>query len=811
MNKRFLLLGVVTICLLLLGSLPTIVAEEEPDSNSDPFSNLNGVVDLSYDLSLTNNWIVGPSSSTPSDLTNTNLRYNLTSMKSPLDQYFNVGAFMFGSQDSGLPEFMIDGTFEGSELFVKIVNDQYSVIDSNNRLLDWQATLTIKDDINISVLIPETADLGGFPIDLVPTSFTIPGGSGVPPLLVIQSTTNFSYFEDLGNLVKNYGYDGLPFVSPSIFYVESLADANDYWTTVDVDKMFGTAEDPNDNRTIDLTTDYNPGGFELWLDAAFFNTTADFGNVSLYAHWNNAGWLDNFELVLFADIDQSLTLDAEEEFSLVFDLIGTTPSQAPLQIDVGDQGEYIMNMDFSATVDLDNQTEEDLVNSLLDEISASINELDGEVLLNYTVDSMDGLYYHINGYLFNITGFMQDRLPFFSDSGTGAQTPQPIESYYTSINDMDGDSSNFALNLFDASVYHNDSMFYERYDGYGYDYPVWNETSQENDWYHEWVPLQAQDENVTIIEDYMPGIVNAYIYNETDWNYGLTIEENLVNLQSYEVYEGPVEYVEEDYNKYIQIVANESFPMYVNFIAVLEILPPVQLAGFTSYKPMTSPYMMMFGDNNDMSEPSMNVGFGAEDPYVEPPQSAMSMVVPNLQSILPLPARTPDWEQVGGPMVFLEGYIMQISDVITNPDFISFLEEMVASEGLGNSLNIHDFDVGLDWMVNTTHAGAMNWVELDMTMVNNDTENMTITTQNALVNSSESYFWFNNGIFDTAMVNVQMNVDVNSEDWPSGETTTTTVPLADTTTTETTLELTPGFEVVFAIGSLIALLSLIHI
>ena len=93
-------------------------------------------------------------------------------------------------------------------------------------------------------------------------------------------------------------------------------------------------------------------------------------------------------------------------------------------------------------------------------------------------------------------------------------------------------------------------------------------------------------------------------------------------------------------------------------------------------------------------------------------------------------------------------------------------------------------------------------------MVDNDTGNMKIVTQSAVIESYESYLWFNNGIFDTASVSVYMNVDVSSVDWPEDPIdTTTTVPPEenDTTTTDTALELTPGFEVVFTVGSLIAL------
>ncbi|MHA2112067.1 MAG: hypothetical protein ACW98W_11355 [Candidatus Hodarchaeales archaeon] len=67
MNKKLFLLGVVTMGLLLLGSLPAVAPEPDP-VGSDPFGDLNGAVDLSYDLSLTH--VGTPQSSTPTGLTN---------------------------------------------------------------------------------------------------------------------------------------------------------------------------------------------------------------------------------------------------------------------------------------------------------------------------------------------------------------------------------------------------------------------------------------------------------------------------------------------------------------------------------------------------------------------------------------------------------------------------------------------------------------------------------------------------------------------------------------------------------------------
>jgi hypothetical protein len=94
-----------------------------------------------------------------------------------------------------------------------------------------------------------------------------------------------------------------------------------------------------------------------------------------------------------------------------------------------------------------------------------------------------------------------------------------------------------------------------------------------------------------------------------------------------------------------------------------------------------------------------------------------------------------------------------------------------------------------------------------MTMVDNNTWVEQVVTQSVVADSSEDYYWSDAGIFEVACVSVTMNVDVDREDWPSDElTTTTTVPdVNDTTTTETAIELTSGFEVIFTVTSLIAI------
>ncbi|MHA2239168.1 MAG: hypothetical protein ACXAB2_12475, partial [Candidatus Hodarchaeales archaeon] len=472
MNKKLYLLGAVTIGLLLLGSLSPAVAQGE-----GPFIP-EGTLDIGYDISLTNNWLVGPTPGpTPTDLTNTNLKYTVTSMKSPLDQFFNVGFFTPGdptTEGPPIPEFKIDGSFVGSELFVKIVNDQSSGLD---RLIDWQAVLTVGNDINLSVMWPE-----GIPepvntlIGMLPETYTLPAGSGTPPLPVVSSTANFSSFENLNEMATNFGYEGLPFVSPAIFFVEDTTDAYDYWSSeVDLDKLFPPAEDPQNNNSVTVTPiDYGTA-FELLIEAQFFNQTHDHGSITINGTWDAAtGYLTDFEVILFADLDENGSLDAPEEFSIALALTDTPSAVTPISI--GDSGEYIMNVDFWASIVTGNATEDAFFNDMLTAISDSITELNGRVLLNYTVDAMDGLYYHLDGYMLNLTKFIGDRLgTLFGGTGPtagfGAQEPLPtIDTYYHPISGMDEGRNKWAINMFDAQVYSNMTMFYETYDGYNYQY-----------------------------------------------------------------------------------------------------------------------------------------------------------------------------------------------------------------------------------------------------------------------------------------------------------------------------------------------------
>ncbi|MHA2075450.1 MAG: hypothetical protein ACW97X_12595, partial [Candidatus Hodarchaeales archaeon] len=149
MKKYYLLFGIVTIGILLLGSMPmSVVAEDDGGPMDD--GPIPGTYDILLDLFLENNWITGPTNSTPSGKTNTNLRYSVTDMVSPLDEYFNAGFFTPGDPATYQgPSFAITGDFIDSELFVKIVNDQGS-------LIDWQTSITLGKNISLSWMVEES-------------------------------------------------------------------------------------------------------------------------------------------------------------------------------------------------------------------------------------------------------------------------------------------------------------------------------------------------------------------------------------------------------------------------------------------------------------------------------------------------------------------------------------------------------------------------------------------------------------------------------------------------------------------------------
>ncbi|MHA1978407.1 MAG: hypothetical protein ACW98F_10015 [Candidatus Hodarchaeales archaeon] len=808
MNKRFLYVGVVTIGLLLLGSLSIPVSAQEGEGPE--MGDFEGVIDLISDVSLTNNWIVGPTAVPASDLTNTNLRYNVTSAKTPLDQFFNAGFFMGGDGSDGpVPEFAISGTFEGSELFVKIVNDQQSIYDPANRLLDWQAALTLGEDIVLSMNFPPELADQGVPVDLLPTSVVMPAGSGTPPFPVISTPTNFSAFEDLSEMASWYGYDGLPFVGPAVFFVENVNDAYNYWNSeVDTNELFNIDEGSTENITVTAVPTLTPD-LELTIEVRFFNNTHSHGNITIMGVWNQAsGFLEHFEIQAIGDMNDDGLVESFEDIRFVFDLLSNSQAMVPLS--VGDSGEYLINIDLSAVLDLVNETEEQFATDMLTEIIAAIEELNGQTFLNFTVDTMDGLYYHLDGYMLDFNRFIGDRLGTLFNGGSGAQDPlPPIQDYYQRFDDnMDSKGTrDFAINLFDAQMYDNTTVFYRSFDGNYYEW--WDEFNQM--WVHDWQPLQAEDNQTLPIHHWINGIVHAQVFERNDWemnyDYSKSFEENLASTNAAEVYNGPVDYVEVDdmyWNgthevptgwTYTDIVINDTiyqnFIVGVDYFAVFEIqaLPE---SGFTSYDTKNN-FMMMFGGDNG-GDP-MTGGMGAQT--APPPEEGFRLPV-NPDMVIPMPIRTPDWDQVGGAVILMEALVDQLADVITNPDFITALTNM-PMEDEGDSLAIHSFGFDLDWINNATYVGADAYSELDITQVDNDTGNLEIVTTNAYVYTEEHYHWAPAGAFDSMSSYSEYSIEVTVEDYP----TDTTLPPEETTTTD--VELSPGFETIFALGSLIAL------
>ncbi|MHA1974160.1 MAG: hypothetical protein ACTSW1_14270 [Candidatus Hodarchaeales archaeon] len=818
MKMRYYLFGLLTMSVLVFGLGAPVIAKEsmagDDPMNDGPFP---GTYYVDFDFDLINNWLNGPTLKTPEGLVNTNLYYNVTEMISPLDQYFNAG-FITGGEEGG-PMFAIDGTLEDSDLIVKIINDQTS---DYGRLLDFQGSLILGNNITLSWMFPEEEPVppeAGLIEAFMPDNFTIPEGSGLPFFPLIKMATNFSQFSDLSQLFWDFGYEGgMPFFIPAVFYVDDLADAAAYWTNKsDINQILNIDEASDTNFSTSVSTLLNESGFDLLIELQAFNDTFDFGNFSVNAHWGIDGFLSDFSFNMFFDDSQNGILEDFEEYLIVFELDSMNQDQIP--ISVGDEGEYIIDIYLDAWVDLENQTMEDMLNSLLTAISDSINELNGYPLLNYTVTSMDGLFFTLDGYLLDLPKFIQDRLPFFGPepaAGLGSQEPlPPVDDYYQPLmmNFEDRGYHPDALNLFDSSVYMNSTLFYELFDGWMW----WNDETQQFD--HN--PLFAWDNRSMEIPN-NPGIVNAMVFKDTDWwgnyDHDLAFIENLDNMIGMAVYDGPVTYVEKEDNYYdiyderwynhtwtdAWIYANDTEPFDVDqpYVLVMEISEMPE-TNYTSYLSIDSIFKMLGG----AKEP-MPAGIGAQD---EGPMLPFDMPMDPRRSI-PFPARTPDWDIVGTLPTFLESITDTINDIITNPDLIDMLSSMTGDDP-GDSLSINDVDLGFDWEVNDSHAGMSSFFMINGTVIDNDTGMEAIVDFNVTANTDQEIYWDIDGYFDSlgSSSNIELNLGVEYWPEPPNTTTTTTVPTNETDTNTTAPpdtsippELTPGFETLAVLSGLIA-------
>ncbi|MFW9855576.1 MAG: hypothetical protein ACFFFG_10970 [Candidatus Thorarchaeota archaeon] len=785
MRKHFYILGLVSIGLLLLGGLGVPLLAQD----GDPFAGgpLPGTYTMDLDLGIDSVWTQGPGTTLPQGMVNTNLKYNLTTAVTPLNQYMNVG-FISG-EGEGVPPFKIDGTMEGSDLFVKIINDQTD--SSGQRLLDWQAALILGSGITVAWQLDATTAPQGVPLDLIPTSFTIPGGSATPPLPVVRSPTNFSYFTDLNDMAHLFGYkDGFPAITPAIFVLDDLADAHSFWSNsanwMDVLPQ-GGEKGPDDNTSWKVTSSY-PGNYALTIEGKHFNGTSGFQweNISVSGVWDNAGILTSFSVDFKSDADHSGSFDSNERVYVVFDLEPGYPSPANIPLALNDGGQYNMDVFFDITVDLVNDTQEQLVNDLLTSIESAVNALDGEKLLDWHVDSMDGLYYHVDGSMLDLARFLSDRLGFFSGGGVpaGSGAQAPIENYYGPLGGETGEwgQSDFALNLFDAQTYINSTWFY-RTD----------------------LHKGRRSENTThlVPELLEPGAVTASVYKQADWDYywrhdiPWSIEQQMAALPA-PTWSGFVTYVEvtEQYYNYEQgqtltrtvlkpylINPGGTFDIFTDYAIVFGMQ---ELAGtkFTSYRSMGL-LDTLFGSNK-------MAGLGAQ---VVP--NLFGIPLDQLRSAIPLPVRTPDWEVVGGSMMFVEAVVDAVSDVLTSPSFIEFVLTQVQLQDEGDDFDLSTFTFGLDWIKNTTHAGAKAGITLGVSAADNDTENYLFSEATVDFDASAEYFWLISGVFDTAGLSYGLSLDFDQLDYTPS-------------TTTTTAGISPGFEILVVFGSLILIPAIVR-
>ncbi len=839
MKKFYFLFGIVTIGILLLGSTPmSIVAQDDEgpmDEGPPP-----GTYDILLDLFLENKWDIGPTTSTPSGKTNTNLKYTVTDMVSPLNEYFNAGFFPIGDPTLQAVSVALDGDFIDSELFVKIVNDQ-------GTLIDWQAALMVGKNVTISWLIDETL----LPpealsiVDIFPDSLTLVEGTAPPPFPVVKSTTDFSEFFSYSDLVKDYGYDGLPFFLPGIFYLDNVSAANEFWTNeMDLSKMLPVGTDPTTGEymTVDTVTSFESHEFNLSFSFAAGNENSgiEYGNASAMFTWDNtSGYLDYFSAEAYGDIDEDGTLEASEQF--LIELQFDAAVQDDLPISVGDKGEYLMDVEISVLASgLENATDEVWVNEFLDVITSPINdELIGMPLINYSIDSMDGLYYHIDGYMFDIERYFKDRFgPIFGPGGDGegAQDPglqelPPLESYYHPIGGPGGDrTSGFAINLFDASVYMNNTEWYEgRSD-------VW--------------PEEGNTTHLRLYDD-MPGVIDAWIFDNNDWwntwnKDQESFEENFEAMLGLEIHHGPptmvevpnswyncswvynptlgydewiCEFVYEDGTHPEWFFINNSAPWEDKPYYIVFQIQGLPETDYTSYISESNPYMMLgkMGGNDGNGDNENFTGTGAQtggDPPDQGPPpgegNPLMMFIRGPQDLIPMPARTPDWDIVGGLSNFAEGLSGQLNAVFTSVEFIDLLENSAMDvDDPGDMLSIDYVDFGLDWIDNGTHAGTTAFFEIVADVTDDNPKNRTDISVDLY--GEVDYLWKSGGHFDTVGAYLELQLVYDFEKYPEpSNTTTEPEPSTTTTTTEDPgAELSPGFELFFTLGT-IALIPILY-
>lgn len=821
MKKYYYLLGIITIAVILLGGLSVPGANmEDPEPESGPFDDgpMPGTYNIFFDMRLNNVWETGPTvqGSLPAGRINTNYHYMVTEMVSPLDQFFNAGFFGLGE---GGPLFSINGTFVGSELFIKVINDQ-------GGLIDWQPLLILGEDIVVEYQLGEPTLAGAgsqdegpaFPVELLPDNITLPAGSATPPFPVIRSTTNFSDYFEWYDLLKDMGYYGLPFFTPGIFFLESISDAYQFWAyETNVTKMLFGEDDENAMYLSFMNNTYYDGStFSLELSWQW-SFPDDPHNQSMKFEWGADGTLDSAYIEFFSDMNNNSLLEPEEEISIKLEY--QSEEQTPIPLSLNDAGKYELYIDLDISVDIENETEETMINDLLTYIVSSIEELNGYALLNYTVDSMDGLYYHVDGYMLNLEWFIKDRLGFLFGAGPPPTDPgllPPVQDYYFPLGDSMSQYGyrDFAINLFDAYRYENTTVFYETYDGYYWEY--WDEYG-----YHEvFEPLHCNDTKSMQFDSMFPGIQHAYVFEagdwESNWDDNTPFNENLQNALdgSLDVYSGPVDYMEigatywngtdwvpDDWT-YTELWIQSPIDVFidgVDYIAVFEIS---EFAGldFTSYLSKQNPLMGLFGNNG--GEEDYMAGIGTQDVYQVTP-NLFGIAIPNYGEFIPMPIRTPDWDAIGGLYTLLESYVDQVSSVITSPEFIAFIESTNEFPDEGDYVAINTYAFDLSKIQNDTHFGVDEYTDIDVDQADNDTGNETYNEISVIVSTSNEYLWDINGAFETIGITFDLTLNYQSTSYIE-ETTTTTEPTTTTTTT-TNPELTSGFELLFVFTGLLAI------
>jgi hypothetical protein len=267
---------------------------------------------------------------------------------------------------------LVHGTLQGSEVYVKIMDineesmtywdgDQH--VSAKLPTVDLSTGLILGSDISIDVPVDESND--------VYETVTIPEGSGFPLPFTFGTVTQFNITE--GSV-------------PEMLFPFPLV-LNDDWTLHEALLQEAASFLPADVASVSITNSATSFSIDIQLEDP---ESTDF--VHLVAAWRKSdGLLDNAEAS--GDVEGDTF-----EFSISFD----RKESRPLQLDVGDKWELsVKQLGFDYSLSGFDPTQQNEIADQLDQIDSQISSIEGTKILSLEVKEIDGLYYRVDGQVYD--------------------------------------------------------------------------------------------------------------------------------------------------------------------------------------------------------------------------------------------------------------------------------------------------------------------------------------------------------------------------------------------------------------------------